>query len=246
MRATRRSHLLPHLTVNTDSCHVFLNYDIKYIFHISTLIFLLSAAPGSHAQEQKYHPLESYTVKYRIEGNSAGEKTEYSGDWGKKLCWVEVSEVRVPGGPPLKINEKVITSIAGGEQWIVKINLDDNTGTKVRNPMFPEIYKRIKGKDPREFTEEFMTNMGAKRVGEKTVGGEKCTEWKIGEGAGTCITEDLVKLESSLALEKISVKETAVEVKRNAPEPEGICETGSAVITETEIKDRTDEEIKVE
>jgi hypothetical protein len=216
------------------------------IIPLISLIVSVSAAVITQAQEQKYHPLESYTVKYRIEGNSTGEKTEYSGDWGKRLCWVEVTQVKVPDGPPIKINENVITSIAGGEQWIVKINLDDNTGTKVKNPMFPEIYKHVKGKDPREFTEEFMTNMGAKRVGEKTVGGEKCAEWEIGEGAGTCITDDLVKLESSLALEKISVKETAVEVKRNAPEPDGICETGSAVITETEIEDQADEEIKVE
>ena len=229
-----------------DRYHVLLSYHIRYIFITLTPLILFSNAIFSHAQEQKYHPLESYTVKYRIEGNSVGEKTEYSGDWGRTLCWTEVTQVKRAGGPPVSINEKVTTRITGGEQWIIKINLDDNTGTKVKNPVFPEIYKRIKGKDPAEFTKEFMTKTGAKRVGEKTVGGEKCTEWELGKGARTCITEDLVRVESSLVLDTLSVKETAVEVKRNVPEPEGICGTGAAVITETDLKEKTDEEIKVQ
>lgn len=223
-----------------------LEHHVKHIFFIFPLIFLLTGTPGSYAQEQKYHPLESYTVKYRIEGDSAGEKTEYSGDWGSTLCWTEVAQVKRAGGAPFRINEKVITRITGGEQWIIKINLDDNTGTKVRSPVFPEIYKRIKGKDPAEFTKELMTSSGAKRVGEKTAGGEKCTDWELGEGARTCITDDLVRVESSLVLGDISVKETAVEVKRNVPEPADICGTGTAVISETDLKEKTEEEIKVE
>ncbi|KAB2826257.1 MAG: hypothetical protein F9K51_07100, partial [Candidatus Dadabacteria bacterium] len=209
-----------------------LNFNFKYI----TVPFFLIAVCGVHnsgsAQEQKYHPLQSYEVKYKIEGNSTGQKTEYSGDWGRTLCWVEVSEAKLPEGPPVKINEKVITKIDDGEQWIVKINLADNTGTRVKNPMFPEIYKRIKGKDPKVFTTEFMTNAGAKKVGEKTVAGEKCSEWEIGKGARTCLTDDLIRVESSLVLENLSVKETAVEIKRNVPNPPDICSTGSAVITE--------------
>lgn len=223
-----------------------LNRITKYTLYIPALIFIYGSFNTVLAQEQKYHPLQSYEVKYKIEGNSIGEKTEYSGEWGRTLCWVEVSEAKLPEGPPVKINEKVITKIEGGEQWIVKINLADNTGTRVKNPMFPEIYKRIKGKDPKMFTTEFMTNAGAKLTGEKTVGGEKCSEWEIGKGAKTCLTEDLVRVESSLVLENLSVKETAVEIKRNVPEPPDICSTGSAVITETEIKDKPSEEIKVE
>ena len=224
-----------------------LNHHLKLIFLSLTLIFLVIAVPpGSRSQEQKYHPLESYTVKYKIEGNSAGEKTEYSGDWGRTLCWVETSQAKVPEGGTIRVNEKVITKIEGGDQWIIKINLDDNTGTKMKNPMFPEIFKRIKGKDPKEFTQEFMTNMGAKQIGEKVVSGEKCEEWVIGEGAKTCITDDVVRVESSLVLEGVSIKETAVEVKRNAQEPAGICGTGSAVITEKDMNKETNEEIKVE
>src|SRR3990167_8901542 len=106
-----------------------LDYHIKHIFPIFTLSFLLTGTPGSLAQEQKYHPLESYTVKYRIEGNSTGEKTEYSGDWGRTLCWTEAVQVKRAGGTPVRINEKVTTRITGGEQGIIKINLHANTDT---------------------------------------------------------------------------------------------------------------------
>ena len=224
-----------------------LNFYFKHVcLLLTTMLILLAGTRDTSAQEQKYHPLESYTVKYKIEGNSTGEKTEYSGDWGRTLCWIENSQAQMPDGGTLKVDEKVITKIEGTDQWIIKINLIDNTGTKIRNPMFPEIYKRIKGKDPREFSLEFMTNMGAKQIGEKVVNGEKCVEWQIGEGAKTCITNDFVRVESSLDLEKVSIRETATEVKRNAPEPTGICEKGSASITETDMNDQTNKEIKVE
>jgi hypothetical protein len=223
-----------------------LNYYFKYIPVTVFLIAICGGLNPTFAQEQKYHPLESYEVKYKIEGNSMGQKTEYSGDWGRTLCWVEVSEAKLPEGDPIKINEKVITKIENGEQWIVQINLTDNTGTKVKNPMFPEIYKRIKGKDPKVFTTEFMKNAGAKKVGEMTVAGEKCSEWEIGKGAKTCLTDDMIRVESSLVLENLSVTETAVEIKRNVPNPPDICSTGSAVITETDISKKSNEEIKVE
>ncbi len=219
---------------------------IIYIPILFTVSILIPNTPFASSQDQKYHPLESYTVKYRIEGNSTGEKTEYSGDWGRTLCWKENVEIKRPGGTSVRINEKVITKIAGEDQWVTKINLEDNTGTKAKSPVFPRIYERIKGKDPAEFIKELMTGSGAKRMGEKTVGGEKCTEWELSEGARTCLTNDLIRVESTLVIDKLSVSETAVGVKRNVPEPGGICGTGTAVIAETEINDRTDEEIKVE
>ncbi len=221
----------------------------QYIIH--TLIplaalTLLSSAYTSRAQDQKYHPIESYSVRYKIAGNSTGEKTEFSGDWGRTLCWKETVEIKRPGGTPLRINEKVITKIKGGDQWVTKINTDDNAGTKAKSPVFPRIYERIKGKDPVEFMKELITGSGAKRLGEKTVAGEKCTEWELREGASTCLTDDLIRVESTLVTDELSVTETAIEVKRNVPELDGVCSIGTAVITETEIKNPTDEEIKVE
>lgn len=217
----------------------FFRSNIKYIFVlIIPLLWNVAVSPDSGAAEQKLHPLETYTVKYKIEGNAKGEKTQYSKDWGRTLCWKEVSEATMPGVGTVKKNEQIVTTIKDGEQWIYTVNLGDNTGTKIKNPMFSEIYASMVGKDPKEFSEKFMTDMGGKIVGEKVVNGEKCKLWEIGGGAKACVTDDLITVESSVDMAGISVKETAIEVKRNSPEPDNICDLGSAKIVETDIKEK--------
>ena len=224
--------------MKTISCISFFRSNIKYIFVlIIPLLWNVTVSSDSGAAEQKLHPLETYTVKYKIEGNAKGEKTQYSKDWGRTLCWKEVSEATMPGVGTVKKNEQIVTTIKDGEQWIYSINLDDNSGTKIKNPMFEEVSADMKGKDPKEFSEKFMTDMGGKVVGEKVVNGEKCKIWDISGGAKACITEDLIMVESSVDLGGISVKETAVEVKRNSAEPDNICDLGNAKIVETNIKE---------
>ena len=101
--------------MSTDSCMTYIKYCIKPISALVLAVILCSAAVlPSHAEEQKFHPLESYTVKYKIEGNTNGEKTLYSKDWGRTLCWTEVSESNMPGVGTVKKNEKVVTTITDG------------------------------------------------------------------------------------------------------------------------------------
>lgn len=225
------------MPMNTKSYKLFLKHHIIYLF-LLLLTFILSFATVQYsgAAEQKLHPLETYTVKYKIEGNTKGEKTQYSKDWGRTLCWKEVSESTMPGVGTIKKNEQIVTTISNGEQWIYTVNLNDNTGTKIKNPMFSEMYASIEGKDPKQFSEEFMKKMGGKVVGEKVVNGEKCKMWEITGGAKACVTEDLITVESSVDMGGITVKETAVEVKRNSPEPDNICDLGNAKIVETDIE----------
>lgn len=222
----------------TEYSTSYIEYYMMYIFSLTIpLLLLLGTISSSHAEEQKLHPLKSYSAKYKIEGNAVGEKIQYSKDWGRTVCWKEVSEITLPEMGTIKKNEKIITLIDKGEQWIYSINLSNNTGTKMKNPMFSDIYKSIQGRDPKEFSEEFMTGMGGKVIGERVIKGEKCKEWEMTGGAKACVTEDLITIESSVDMAGISIKETAVEVKRNASEPGDVCEIGNAKITETDISE---------
>lgn len=63
-------------------------------------------------------------------------------------------------GNSVKKNEKVITMIENGDQWIITINLDDNTGTKMKNPIYKGLTAGMEGKSPKEFSEQFMKQMG--------------------------------------------------------------------------------------
>ena len=184
--------------------------------------------------QQKMHPLKNYSVTYELSGNTTGTKEHASQDYGRKQCWIETSEMNIMGNS-VKKNENVITMLEGGDQWIITINLDDNTGTKMKNPMYRSLATDMEGKTPKEFSEEFMKKMGGEVVGEKTVIGEKCTEWTLMGGANTCVTEDLISVESGADMAGISITEVATEVKRNDPGPKGICEIGDAKIKEIDM-----------
>jgi len=202
------------------------------IFIVSSFL-VLSFSTTVDAQ-QKMHTLKNYSVNYELGGNAKGSKQYYSQDYGRTQCWVEKSEISIMGNTINK-NEKVITYIKDGDQWITTIEIDKNTGTKMKNPMYKSISEGIKGKNPKEFSEEFMKQLGGKVVGEKTVNGEKCTEWALMGAATTCITKDQITVESIANMAGISMSEVATKVKRNDPGPKDICSVGNAKIEEIDL-----------
>jgi len=184
--------------------------------------------------EQKFHTLKNYSVTYELSGNTTGTKQHASQDYGRKQCWIEKSEINIMGNS-VKKNEKVITMVEDGDQWIITVDLNNNTGTKMKNPMYRGIAGSMKGKDPKEYSEAIMKQMGGQVIGEKTIIGEKCTEWTLMGGATTCITEDLIAVESAANMAGISISEVATEIKRKDPGPKGICELGDAKIEEIDL-----------
>lgn len=213
---------------------------LKYCFMLTSSLFFLAAsvfAPGiAAAQEQPLHPLDSFLVKYKIEGNTVGERIQYSMDHGRKLCIKEESVVTMPEVGTVNKNEKLVTWIEGNDQWIVTANLDDKQGLKMKNPVFAELYEKMKGQDPKVFNRQYMLDRGGKVTGEKTVNGEKCEVWEVPQsGATACVTEDFITLETTTKFQDIYIKETATEVKRNAPEPAGLCDLSGITITDTDI-----------
>ncbi len=184
--------------------------------------------------QQKMHPLKNYSVTYELSGNTTGTKEHASQDYGRKQCWIETSEMNIMGNS-VKKNEKVITMLEGDDQWIITINLDDNTGTKMKNPMYRGLAAGMEGKNPKELSEQMMKQMGGQKKGQKTVNGETCTEWTLMGGAKTCVTEDLIALESGADMAGINILEVATEVKRNDPGPKGICDIGNAKIKEIDL-----------
>ena len=100
---------------------------------------------------------------------------------------------------------------------------------------FASISKGLEGKTPREYSETFMKQMGGSVKGKKNINGEECTEWTLMGGAFTCITEDLIAIESGANMAGIEILETATEVKRNDPGPQGICDKGDAKIEKIDM-----------
>ncbi len=197
-------------------------------------VMTVSLAIDGRTAEQKMHTLKNYSATYELSGNTKGTKSQYSQDYGRTICWLEQSETSIMGNSQ-KRNVKIITYVKDGDQWIITIDLDKNTGTKMKNPMYKGIVGGMQGKTPKEFSEGFMKQMGGKIVGEKTVNGEKCKEWTLMGGASTCVTEDQIVVESKADMAGISISEVATEVKRNDAGPKGICSVGDATIEELDL-----------
>ncbi len=217
-------------------------YKVRYLTncfkYISCLLFVIGAvfAPlTAGAQDLKLHPLESYSVKYKCEGNATGEKIQVSQDYGRKVCLKENLQITMPEVGSVKRNEKMVSWIENGERWIVVVNLDDNTGTKFKDPTFAKINESMKGKDPMEFNKQQLMGMGGIVKGQKTVSGQQCSMWSFPQGIDMCITDDFIMLETVANVQDLAIKETAVEVKKNSPEPAGLCDLTGIKITERDI-----------
>ena len=217
-------------------------YKVTYLTscfkYISCLLFVIGAvfAPyAASAQELRLHPLANYMVKYKSEGNAVGEKIQFSQDYGRKICLKESLQITMPGVGSVKRNEKMVSWIENGERWIVVVNLDDNTGTKFKDPTFAKVSESIKGKDPKDFNQQQLMGMGGMVKGQKTVSGEQCSMWSFPQGIEMCITDDFIMLETVANVQDLTVNETAVEVKRNTSAPAGLCDLTGVNITERDI-----------
>ena len=210
----------------------------SFFTYIPCLLFVaasvFTALPAS-AQDPALHPLEKYYVKYKAEGNATGEKIQFSQDYGRKICLKENLQITMPEIGSVKRNEKMVSWIENGERWIVVVNLDDNTGTKFKDPTFAKISESLKGKDPKQFNQQQLMSMGGTVTGKKTVSGEQCSVWSFPQGIEMCITDDFIMLETVANVQDLKVNETAVEVKRNSPEPAGLCDLTGVTITERDI-----------
>lgn len=166
----------------------------------------------------KLHEVEDYTIKYKLEGAREGQRLVYSQDWGN--CVMEITG-----------NQKIIALMEDGDQYVISIDLDSNTGTKMANPIYQSMRESLNAKTPKEFNFAILEQMGGKVVGEKTILDNKCEVWEMMEGVQTtCITEDGVILESESDVSGQKRRQIATEVIRGSTEGVDACDPGDAKI----------------
>lgn len=181
--------------------------------------------------EEKHHPINKYTVEYNAKGFYTGTKKFCSRNWGNEVVEFKLGKITTPDGKVIIENKKVITKIEGDSQWIISINLDTNTGKKLKNPMYAQISKLMEGKSPGEKKKFMLQSMGGKITGKKTILGLECNIWKL-DVINTCITDDSLNLENSSPTNDIY--EVAVKVDKNKTCTDEEFGVGDAVIEEIE------------
>jgi len=198
---------------------------IKATLTISALFLLVFVISCSQDKEpdQKHHEVKNFTVKYDLTGAKKGQMTIYSQDWGR--CVAQVTE-----------NNKIISLMEDGEQYVVSTDLTKNTGTKMKNPIYKQLLESMEAKTPKEFNMAILEKMGGKVVGEKKIAGNDCKEWDIMNGAQkTCITDDGIILETVSNISGTESGKIATELNRNSTGGIDACDPGEAVIEEIDL-----------
>lgn len=207
---------------------------MKTIFSIFILIsiILLTFSVNSQAVE-KLHSYENYKTTYKLDGVKSGQKTFCSRSWGNEKVQIENVTLQIAPDKTKEQNQKIVTKIIDGEQWIYSINLDENTGTKAKNPSFPQLMESMKGKDPAEFGKSILKQLGGEVTGQKTILGRKCDVWKVA-GIETCVSEKGIALETKS--QKPKIVETVTSIDTNNTCSSEMFGLGDAKIKEIDIK----------
>ena len=83
-------------------------------------------------------------------------------------------------------------------EWIYAINLETNTGTKTKNPMYDGLVSALKDSSPEEMTAVFLNAMNMTDTGQsKTVVGVSCRVYTSAMMGTVCLTDGGLMLEQS-------------------------------------------------
>lgn len=118
---------------------------------------------------QKRYGIKSAVIEYIITGSQEGTKTLYFDNWGMRQAEYTRSVLSV-GGFSKPIN--IVNIIDGDYQYM--INIDQNSGTKTRNPILRSMDELRDQKGFNEFGEQMLLSMGANKIGKEEFLGKDC------------------------------------------------------------------------
>jgi len=117
----------------------------------------------------------------------------------------------------ISVKENKLTIIDG--EWTYNINLDQNSGTKIKTPFVEQIIENTGNKDLTDFGEQMMKNMGGKITGKESVLGKECDIWEI-KNLGTKVwVWNWIPLKSDANLMGQKITQTATKIDAGASVP---------------------------
>ncbi len=128
----------------------------------------------STSEFQKRYGIKSGVIEYIITGSQEGTKTLYFDSWGMRQAEYTRSVLSV-GGFTKPLN---LANIIDGE-FQYMINIDQNSGTKTRNPILKSIEQLKDQKGFNEFGEQMLLSMGANKIGSETFLGKYCDVYEM-------------------------------------------------------------------
>ncbi len=163
---------------------------------------------------QKRYGVKSGIIEYEISGSQEGTKTLYFDDWGMRQAEYTRSVLSV-GGFTKSIN--MISIIDGEYQYT--INIDQNSGTRTRNPILRTMEQLKDQKGFNEFGEQMLLNMGANKIGSDNFLGKECTIYEMKNTGTKLWVWNWLVLKSETKSHAIDITTVAKKIEIDVPVP---------------------------
>lgn len=199
---------------------------MKKIFLLTTILFtslvFLSCgdsskensnnlAKNSDSEFQKVFGIKSGVIEYVISGSQEGTKTLYFDNWGMKQAEYMRSILTVKGFTK-PINK---LSVIDGE-FQYNINMDQNSGTRTRNPVLRTMEQLSGQKGFNEFGEQMLLNMGANKVGSEEFLGKNCDVYEMRSTGTKLWVWEWITLKSETNSRGLEINITATRINEGS------------------------------
>lgn len=163
---------------------------------------------------QKRYGIKSGVIEYLITGSQEGTKTLYFDNWGMRQAEYTRSVLSF-GGFTKSLN---LVSIIDGEYQYM-INIDQNSGTKTRNPILKSIEQLKDQKGFNEFGEQMLLSMGANKIGSDKFLGKDCDVYEMKNTGTKLWVWEWLTLKSETKSGGLNINVTATRINEGGSVP---------------------------
>lgn len=202
---------------------------------------LKDSGEGSSTNFQKRYGVKSGIIEYELSGSQEGTKTLYFDGWGMRQAEYSRSILNV-GGFTKAMN--LVNIIDGEYQYI--INLDQKSGTKVRNPILKELEALKHEKNFSEFGEQLLLKMGAEKIGTDNFLGKDCDIYVLKNSGTKLWVWKWLTLKSETISRGINITLTAKKIDENISIPSGKFSVPEKVVLNEVDLDNIENEMREE
>jgi len=175
-----------------------------------------SENPGidSGSELQKRYGVKSGVIEYVLSGSQEGTKTLYFDSWGMRQAEYTRSVFTIKGfTKPINV-----VSIIDGE-YQYNINMDQNSGTRTRNPILRTMEQLKDQKSFNEFGEQMLLNMGANKIGSEDFLGKSCDVYEMKSTGTKLWVWEWLTLKSITQSRGIEINLTATRINEGGSVP---------------------------
>jgi hypothetical protein len=172
--------------------------------------------PGkdSSSELQKRYGVKSGVIEYVLSGSQEGTKTLYFDSWGMRQAEYTRSVFTIKGfTKPINV-----VSIIDGE-YQYNINMDQNSGTRTRNPILRTMEQLQDQKGFNEFGEQMLLNMGANKIGSEDFLGKSCDVYEMKSTGTKLWVWEWLTLKSITQSRGIEINLTATRINEGGSVP---------------------------